>query len=102
MTLSRSSSAGHRRRAKPPGRMGPPFVMGLARSLARSLSLSLSLALYVQYLSKYLSIYRLYIYIYMLWKAGPTNGLLEWSKLAVERDAQRNRRICVKAGLLSI
>ena len=38
MTLSRSSSAGHRRRAKPPGRMGPPSVMGL--SVGRDVSLS--------------------------------------------------------------
>ena len=59
LSLSLSSSAGHRRHAKPPGHMGPPFGMGLlagrekssispdtlSLSLALSLSLSLSLAL---------------------------------------------------------
>ena len=29
-SLSLSSSVGHRRRAKPPGHMGPPFVVGLS------------------------------------------------------------------------
>ena len=35
-SCSLSSSAGHRRRAKPPGHMGPPFVMGLSARREKS------------------------------------------------------------------